>query len=101
MNQDIEDLEFELWTNRNELFHSAPKAIRWAKIELSRMAENYNLSKQWTIEFERDGEKVFCKIGQRCWSLVHVGEPRANDAEAIIEAVLEIMLGEQFIENNK
>lgn len=95
MNQDIEDLEFDLWVNKNEIFHSAPKAIRWAKTELSRMSEDYNLDKKWIIEFERNGDQVFCKIGQGSWAAVHIGEPRENGAEAVIEAILEIMICEQ------
>ena len=91
MNQDIEDIEFDLWVNHNELFHSAPKAIRWAKEELTNVT---TLSNQWTIHLERDGDRVVCKINHPRLVTYHTGNARANGAEAVIDAA--ISLGVDF-----
>ena len=92
MNQDLEDIEFDVWVNHNELFHSAPKAIRWAKEELTRVT---TLSNQWIIHLERYDDKVVCKINHPQMFNPYKGNPRVNGAEAVIDA--SISLGVDFL----
>ena len=91
MNQDVEDIEFDLWVNQNELFHSALKAIRWAKQELTRVT---TLSNQWVFQFDRysDG-KVVCKIYHPFLPSAYTGNPRTNGAEAVIDAAISLYCG--------
>jgi hypothetical protein len=88
MNQDVEDIEFDLWVNQNELFHSVLKAIRWAKQELSRMT---TLSNQWVFQFDRySDDKVVCKIYHPFLPSAYTGNPRTSGAEAVIDAAISL-----------
>ena len=87
MNQDLEDIEFELWVNQNELFHSALKAIRWAKLELTHIT---TVGDHWKFHIERCDDKIICKINHPRLFYEYAGNPRANGAEAVIDATISL-----------
>lgn len=90
-----ESAEFELWVRHNEIFHSAPQAIRWAHQELARCCEQVGGDPEfgWDVQLYRAEDGFGCSISQVSWPGDHTGSTRRTGAEAVIQAVIELKLG--------